>query len=115
LKEKTYKVIEDNGIIDISDGSHTFSELYSHRCTLFAALMKAHPDISWKSKLHADGSSFDDWFIAGMNLPSGAITYHLPIEQFWDRTSTISELEKAPEWDGHTSDDVVKRLLVWMG
>lgn len=115
MNEKLFKIIVNDGIIDITDGYHTFSELYSHRCTLFSALLKSHKDISWKSKRHSDGSSFDDWFIAGMNLPSGMITYHLPIDQFWDKLSDINELEYAPEWDGHTSNDVVKRLLAWMG
>jgi hypothetical protein len=36
------------------------------------------------------------------------ITYHLPMK-YWDRANVI-ELERAPEWDGHTSKDVLKRL-----
>ena len=77
-------------------------------------ISNSHKSISWKSKLHNDGSSFDGWFIAGMDLPTGTITYHLPIDQFWDKFD-VAEIEKAPEWDGHTSDDVVKRLINWIG
>lgn len=36
------------------------------------------------------------------------ITYHLPAED-WD-TLRVPELETAPEWDGHTSDDVLERI-----
>jgi hypothetical protein len=96
---------------NVSDGYHTFNELYAHRCSLFAALMLAYKDLSWISKLHDDGTMFDGWFIAGMNLPSGVITYHLPVDQFWDKVSGISELERAPLWDGHTPNDVLLRLL----
>ncbi len=108
------KITIECDVGNVSDGFHTFNELYSHRCTLFAALMKAHKDISWKSKLHSDGTMFDDWFIAGMNLPTGMITYHLPLDHFWSKLDDINELEYAPEWDGHTSDDVINRLLEWM-
>lgn len=100
--------------IVISDGYHTFDELYAHRIALFAALMKSHPQLSWKSRLHADGSKFDNFFIAGMKLPSGDITYHVE-DRFWDNLPEISELEFAPKWDGHTSEDVVLRISKWVG
>lgn len=105
---KTFQVVGN----DISDGYHTFDELYEHRIALFVALMKSHRDISWCSKLHADGSEFDGWFIAGMDLPTGTVTYHLPNEWF-SELDDIAILDHAPEWDGHTSADVVKRLSTW--
>jgi hypothetical protein len=49
-----------------------------------------------------------------MNLPTGMITYHLPLDHFWSKLDDINELEYAPEWDGHTSDDVITRLFEWM-
>lgn len=101
--------VKDTG--EISDGYHTFNELYAHRIMLFLTLMNSWPDISWKSKKHFDGESYKDWFIAGMNLPSGTITYHIP-NKFWKKAK-VEELENAPEWDGHTSDDVLKRLSSW--
>lgn len=98
----------------VSDGFHTVSELYNHRCHLFVALMRSNPTISWRAKLHHDGTSFGDWFIAGMDLPTGAITYHLPL-WMWDMLDgrAIKTMDRAPEWDGHTPDDVVKRLAEW--
>lgn len=96
----------------ISDGFHTFDQLYAHRILLFIALMKSHKDISWKSRLHNDGTGFVGWFIGGMSLPNGQITYHIP-DQFWNLLNNINTLEKSPEWDGHTSDDVLKRLNNW--
>jgi hypothetical protein len=98
---------------DLSDGYHSFNDLYTHRVILFIALMLSHPDISWKSKLHDDGTDFDGWFIAGMNLVTGNISYHLP-NSVWDLLEPIVELSKAPKWDGHTSEDVLHRITKWI-
>jgi hypothetical protein len=105
-------VIECENTGSISDGYHTFDELYAHRIMLFLCLMKFNRDISWRSRIHYDGTSFDGWFIAGMNLSSGNITYHIP-DKFWNMINDIQTLEKAPEWDGHTSEDVIRRLNNW--
>lgn len=94
----------------LKDEHHTMQELYMHRHALFAALCACHPIGSWKSKLHNDGTMYDGWFIAGIRLYTGDISYHLPID-LWDRLSTESVFEKAPAWDGYTPDDVVNRLL----
>lgn len=95
---------QDKG--EISDGFHTFNELYEHRHALFALASKALN--GWKSKLHSDGTMFEGWFIAGLQTPKGMVTYHLPIH-LWDSIPG-NEMPRAPEWDGHTSKDVVERL-----
>jgi hypothetical protein len=99
---------------DISDGYHTFDELYEHRHALFLALARriagSRPDRIWRSKLHHDGSSFTGWFIMGIDrLPGEQVTYHLPM-RFWDGVEFAIELDRAPEWDGHSSVDVLARL-----
>lgn len=97
----------------ISDGYHTFGELYDHRIQLFITMCNylgtfTNKDV-WKSKKHHDGTSWNGWFIAGINHEKGEqISYHLPIDRFYDLH--VPELEKAPEWDGHTSNDVLERL-----
>ena len=102
----------------ISDGYHTFDELYDHRCLLFLALLRecrAYDDkyvTTWKSRKHFDGTSFDGWFIAGAQLPNGQISYHIP-NKYWDLCKA-SEDDTAPEWDGHTSADVIDRLTSWL-
>jgi hypothetical protein len=102
----------------VCDGYHTFDELYDHRIALYIALCKtivekgAAQDAQriWRSLLHSDGSKFDGWFVLGMGTAAGEqITYHLPIA-CWDDTNFVQTLDRAPEWDGHTSDDVLKRL-----
>lgn len=100
----------------VSDGYHTFGELYEHRNMLFIALMQVHPTFAWRSRANSDGSVLDGWFVAGMRLPipTGEISYHLP-ERLWSKLDSpyIRTLEVGL-WDGHTSDDVVKRLQAWI-
>lgn len=105
----------------ISDGYHTFNDLYEHRYALFIALCRLLNTIDfaewslqtpkvWKSKHHSDGTSFDGWFVAGIGTDDGKqITYHLPMK-FWDILE-VDERERAPLFDQHTPNDVIKRLL----
>ena len=99
---------------DISDGYHTFNELYDHRAALTAALFKSLPsDMVYKSKKHHDGTMYDGMFIVGTNLPDiGAISYHYDLDPWWD-IFNIREVENAPEWDGHTPNDVIERLKAY--
>lgn len=99
----------------VSDGYHTFDELYEHRIVLFIKLLEQYSTEvsapSWRSKVHSDGSVWNDWFILGWEKePGKQITYHLPIEK-WDMCDFVNEtLKTAPPWDGHTSADVLERL-----
>jgi hypothetical protein len=123
-------VLRHEEIVDtnkISDGYHTFGELYEHRITLFIELCKwihtlsfYYAEISkfldyeprkvWKSKFHSDGSTFEGWFVMGIGTEKGSqITYHLPNEK-WEECKFAETFSKAPEFDGHTSTDVLERL-----
>ena len=65
---------------------------------------------AWRSKLHSDGSKFEGRFILGMNEEKGKqITYHLPLSK-WKETDFAKTLKKSPEFDGHSSDDVLERI-----
>jgi hypothetical protein len=99
----------------VSDGYHTFEELYNHRHCLFLALMRSHPKLSWRAVCHADGTHYKGWIICGMHLPTGDITYHLPAV-LWSKLNGcgITTSTRAPEWDGHTSQDVITRLDKWL-
>ena len=101
--------MEDKG--KISDGYHTFNELYKHRSILFIAVCKSHSLFAWVSKKHSDGTMFDNMFILGINHAHGTqITYHLDMEYFEECLGFCDEIANAPVWDGHTSDDVLERL-----
>lgn len=104
-------------VSQLSDGYHTFAELYEHRNSLMLALMRAQPHICWFSRRHADGElpfGSDDWFIVGAELPDAPITYHLPaaLYSLAQKTGAIELLAGRP-WDGHTAADVVQRLRDW--
>jgi hypothetical protein len=110
-----HKLIRAEGEnLEVSDGYHTFDELYDHRITLYIALCKKISLDSgygyvWRSKTHADGSSFEGWFILGIGTEKGKqITYHIPLSR-WEECSGIA-VEPAPEFDGHTSQDVLERI-----
>ena len=94
----------------ISDGYHTFDELYTMRNALFIAFCNVQKGLAWKSKAHEDGSMFEGYFIAGFrNNPGNQISFHLPLE-LWDQLH-VKEYSTAVEWDGHKDKDKIYRLL----
>ena len=94
---------------EISDGYHTFNELYHHRAVLFSVICNQNPLCSWKAKMHHDGTMYDGMFIVGINTPEGQATYHYGINPYWGMFD-IPEAEFAPEWDGHTPDEAIRRI-----
>lgn len=95
----------------LSDGYHTYNDLYYQRCVLFATICNINKNISWKSKRHSDGKKCfdnDNWFIVGIDTPKGSYTYHYEMK-YWD-IFEVQELERAKEWDGHTEKDVTRLL-----
>lgn len=121
INERIKSLGDDAG--KISDGYHTFDELYDHRITLFIALCHwvhqfeeeySRPVSIWRSKKHSDGTSWAGWFIAGIGKEKGEmITYHIPIYR-WHELAGIETLDQAPEYDGHTSVDVLKRIKEYL-
>lgn len=93
---------------EISDGSHTFGELYHHRAILSATIFNANRDVAWKSKRHDDGEMIKGFFIVGIETPEGQFTYHYPLE-YWGYFK-VKKMNYAPVWDGHSSDDVGRLL-----
>lgn len=97
---------------EVSDGYHTFNELYEHRFQLYLALcriIERNGGVVWKSKKHSDNTMYKGWFVLGINIQNGnQITYHLPMDK-WHECHFVA-LPKAPPYDGHTSDEVLQRL-----
>lgn len=94
---------------ETSDGYHTFNELYHHRAVLFSVIVATFSERAWKSKLHADGTMYDGMFIVGIETPDGQATYHYDIDPYWN-LFRCTELERAPEWDGHTPNQAIERI-----
>ena len=104
---------------DIADEYHSMHELYEHRMALNIALFNLIHRLELvgatsakiiKSKLHHDGTMFEGYFIVMAITLHGQISYHYNMKH-WDEFR-FPEVERTPEWDGHTSLDVIKRLMI---
>ncbi len=97
-------------IDDVSDGSHTFRQLYYQRMMLFATIVKQNKDKAWKSLRHEDGELCfgGGWFIVGIDTPEGSYTYHYE-DNYYSLFDCV-ELECGKHWDGHTEKDVTRLL-----
>ena len=91
---------------DISDGYHTFNELYMHRKLLYIALcLKDADKCVW-----ADHEEWDS-IVLVYNSPEGQISYHIDYDQKMLIHGKIKEVPFGEhKWDGHSSNDVVQRL-----
>jgi hypothetical protein len=99
----------------ISDGFHTFGELYEYRRVYNALLFNMWASQGLygihKSKLHHDGEPCfgGRYFIVVAQLPTGQVSNHYKHEH-WD-SFKVAERELADVWDGHTADVALARLL----
>jgi len=108
--------LPEGGAEKISDGYHTFAELYECRVVLNAAMLNSWSEQglynTYKSWKHSDGNPCFEgkrWFIVGAILPNGIqISFHYP-EKDWGQFDVL-EVERAPVWDGHQTCDVIRRL-----
>lgn len=99
----------------ITDGYHSFDELYEYRklynALLFNEWYKQGKYDVHKSKRHFDGEECfgGDYFIVVALLPLGQISNHYKMQDW--KLFDIQEHEKALfPFDGHTSNDVIHRL-----
>lgn len=104
----------------VTDGYHTMQELYDVRLALCVNLFNAMSltdegrlmgcSSVVKSKLHNDGTMFDGYFVIAAFLDNRQISFHYELKH-WDRFQ-IPEVERVPwEYDGHTTQDVIQRLM----
>ena len=89
----------------VSNGYHTFEELYDHRCWLWINLCIANADECYWFE-HYEG-----WPCLVWNSEAGQMSYHIPSDSLLKISDKIKRIEKADhKFDGHSSDDVVARL-----
>lgn len=96
---------------EVSDGYHTFNELYHYRMLYNAAFFNLLPkNMVHKSKRHHTGEECfgGGWFIVMANLPTGQVSNHYELKD-WDLFQ-VPEKEIADEWDGHTPQEAAERL-----
>ena len=96
---------------EVSDGYHTFNELYYYRMLYNAAFFNLLPK-GWvhKSKRHHTGEECfgGGWFIVMADLPTGQVSNHYELKD-WDLFK-VPEKEFADEWDGHTPQEAAERI-----
>lgn len=99
---------------EISDGIHTFGELYDYRMMYNALFVNEIAENGkfevFKTKKHYNGDDClgGGWFLVSVQLPTGTIDNHYE-NKYWDLFH-CPELEKEPyPYDGHTSADVLAR------
>ena len=106
----------ESGKGKLSDGYHSFNELYEFRkvfnACLFNEWAKQGKFDVHKSKKHFDGDACfgGGWFIVVAILPTGQISNHYEMTD-WDLFK-CQETEKALyQFDFHTPKDILSRLL----
>ena len=110
---------EYDTIGEVSDGYHTFDELYNIRmlynAAFFNELAKDNKYNVHKSKKHSDGEECfgGGWFIVMATLPTGQICNHYKLED-WDLFH-CEERDCADICDGHDAKAGAKRLKAFVG
>lgn len=97
---------------EVSDGYHTFNQLYEHRHVLFLHLVLANKADAFKTWRDKGGETWEGWFILGLNTEYGQVTYHMP-ERYWNRAE-VAAVEQNTDYDGHDSVDVLHRLELFL-
>ena len=100
----------------VSDGYHTFDELYEYRKAYNAALFnewsrnRTYP--VQRSISHSDGSPCfgGGWFIVVAQTPFGQISNHYELKD-WDLFHDVSAVDCPMEYDGHTPKQALERLI----
>lgn len=108
---------------EVTDGYHSFDELYRYRKLYNAAFFnglklasgsKEAGEPYWfdvhKSKRHSEGDECfgGEWFVVVAELPTGQITNHYHLSD-WDLFD-IPERERANQWDGASPATCADRL-----
>lgn len=104
---------------EVSDGYHTFNELYRYsmlyNAAFFNLLARSGQVEVCKSRRHSDGEKCfgsDDWFIVMAILPTGQVSNHYE-SKYWDLFD-VPERETAFEYDGHTPNEAADRLKKYL-
>lgn len=104
VKDINKKIAENCDRCDVSqitDGEHSFGELYDTNIRLFIALCNSNKRKSWFSKFNAKGVSVPG-VIAGINIEGVAVTARISDEQA--SLLSIKEAKKAKEGVSFYSD-----------
>lgn len=106
MSDKTFKIV--NG--DMSDGYHTFDELYEHRILLFLACLKSG---AFKAQSVCE-DHFPGWDVITAYTPEihNQISYHVPVKYrpIYDHLPRVTKEKQEEHFDGHDSKLVAHRI-----
>ena len=110
VEEVREKWMGDTG--SISDGYHTFDELYDHRSRLFLRLCWSMGEGAKIFMKNSDGSVYEGMFGLSLETLNGQVSYHLDNKYLEEarKIPNIEVYERCDWYDGHTSGDVLARL-----
>jgi hypothetical protein len=116
---KDIPLLENTSVGDVSDGFHTFNELYEHRHHLFVLVLNAANyrglECGWSNR-HSDGELCfgGGWNIAWIVDPNSGkeARYHLPVTIELDKSL---EKEIGRPWNGKSETiEALKNITVFM-
>jgi hypothetical protein len=116
ILQKDIPIPDSLEVGDVSDGYHTFDELYEFRKAYNALLFNQWHERDLysvhKSLRHHDGELCfgGGSFIVVAMTPYGQISNHYNVRD-WELFRVPEEEKALFEYDGHTSADVLERLL----
>lgn len=99
----------------VSDGYHSFKELYDQRLILSTvafkyAQLRGHK--VWRALRHhgENGPCFGGgWFHVGVTTPDGDYSYHYKLDDY-SLFDFAEDVINSPEWDRHTANDIGRLL-----
>ena len=109
----TYKIDQTmTDMSQISDGCHTFAELYEYRMLYNALAANAMPDKAMKCWRHSDGELCfgGGWFVVVLTLPTGQVTNHYKARDWNLFQIPAVECTDLPPYDWHTPAEAAERL-----
>jgi len=107
-------VADDEAVAALSDGYHSYGELYDTKLALSACLWNLWEQLGipvCKSRRHHDGEPCfgGGWFVVAAQLPAGQVSFHYK-DECWDLFQ-IPECDRVPwPFDGHAPGDAIGRL-----
>lgn len=106
MSDKTFKIIDG----DISDGYHTFDELYEHRILLFLGCLRCG---FFKAQTVCE-DHYDGWdcITAYTSSHHQQISYHVPKRYriMYEHIERISKEDQEKRYDNHDSKLVAHRI-----
>ena len=89
--------------------NRAWENMYYSRMLLFSVICKTYRQYAWRSKLRADGTEYDNYFMAGITTPKGDFSYYFKIQD-WVFFKDLPEKGYVPKWAEGNPEDLLSLL-----